>query len=472
VQDIRDLGRGKRRFDAFQARAIQFQQGRMHARVERRQRIRVVGGQPGLHVGEAEARIERRGVALQRQGGDIGEVRRSGVVERERHRCGRRIERCRQCGPGLRPARDIAVQSQDEAPAERELAARAQRGHRIGRGRAAPAQHDTGIGEQPDRVVEQQWPVCTQRERHARRARFPLRGDADPRRLQPQPIGAETQRAGQHDPSRQSPVAAALHGDPAARGEARAGVAQQGIRIADRDGEVGGNRQRRVEVARAQPRVQRFARGQARQVELDAVDRPVVVVEAAVGDAHAVGEGRQLRLLRGRARGEPVLQRGQVDARGVQFQAPRREHVAARADRRPGHGHHRAVRVQQFLRCTWFAHREVSKQQHRRPAQAVFGDARGADLEPQRTADAVEEEATGTLWLQHRMQREPQQQGDADGDCAENKRAPRATILAGARARGGAHAAAQPPSAAGSSASTKACASNTRRSSGRSPMPA
>ena len=177
-------------------------------------------------------------------------------------------------------------------------------------------------------------------------------------------------------------------------------------------------------------------------------------------DLQSVAQRRHARLAR-RARGQPVLQRGQVEHRRIEFDAGDVEVLAAAAHRRPGHRDVDALRAQQRRRRAGFARDHVAHHQRRRAAQAVFAGAGGGDFQAQRCAEAVEHEAGDACGLQQR------QRSDS-ASSRQQRRRPAARQQRAAQARGRI----TPPSVSGSSASTNASASNTRRSSGRSPMPA
>src|SRR5690606_23704613 len=126
-------------------------------------------------------------------------------------------------------------------------------------------------------------------------------------------------------------------------------------------------------------------------------------------------------------------------------------------ERGPGQGHERARRAQQRLRVAGRAHGQLVDLEQGRAAQAVAGVAAEADLEAEPVADGAQHQARQASGLHHEHGRERQEQEQARGR-AHGERPPAARVHA--------------PSASGSRASTKAWASNTRRSSGRSPMPA
>ncbi|KQZ59965.1 hypothetical protein ASD53_01965 [Lysobacter sp. Root559] len=291
---------------------------------------------------------------------------------------------------------------------------------------------------------------------------------AQQRRHDGELVVADAQRSGQRDRRRQAPARlfdrdAAVGAEPGRRRGPR-----------QRDREIERDRQRRIQIAAAQARAHRPVGIELGQVGADAFDAPVVVADATVDDAQAVGQGRDAGFGRGRAAGQPMLQRGQVQQRRVEFDPLHGELLAAAADRRPRQRQLDAFGAEQRRRGAGLAHDHVAHQQHRAAAQTVFAGAGRGDFQAQGGADAAQDQRRGAVRARDPAQRERRQQRQGG---ERDERAPPAPFRrriggggVGDHARAGGRA--QAPSASGSNASTKASASNTRRSSGRSPMPA
>ncbi len=201
------------------------------------------------------------------------------------------------------------------------------------------------------------------------------------------------------------------------------------------------------------------------QVDADAIDGPAIAIDAATDDAQAVLQGRDAGLA-WRARRLPALQRRQVQDGRIEFDALRDQVGAAGANRAPGHRDEHAIGAKQGMSVARALRDQVAQHQLRRSAQPIARRARCGDAQAKRRADAIQQECAGALRLQQvaadkRKHRE--QDGREDGEAGQA-----APASAHRHRRGGAH----PVSESGSSASTKASASNTRRSSGPSPMPA
>ena len=267
------------------------------------------------------------------------------------------------------------------------------------------------------------------------------------------------QRAGQVHAGRHCP-AVAFDGHAADRGDSRV------VRgLAHRDVEVERDPRRRVEIAAAQLRLHRRGRRQRGKGKLDAVDRPVVVDDATTHDAQAIAQGRDPGFA-WRAAGQPALQGLYVEDRCVEFDALHGEVVASGADRAPRQRYEDAFGAQQRAGIAGTLCDHVVQEQLRGAAQAVVDRACCDDAQAERIADARQQEAGGARRL-HQPGQHRDQNGQDDGGSGHE--AQQAAKRRDVRFR---RVVVHPPSDSGSKASTNASASNTRRSSGRSPIPA
>ena len=401
-----------------------------------------------------ETRVECGVVAPHPQRGEVAEIHAAGIVQRERQcRC-RCRQRWRQGWPCLGPGGDVAVQAQHQPAPECECAARI----RV-RDRAFAAQDQCSRIQRPYRLVEQQRTERAEHERHVGCAGDITRGNAHLRRRHPYFVVAQVQRPGQADPRRQGPTLA-FDGHAADRGDAGAvrGLAQCDVEV-ERDPRW------RVEVAAAQMGRHRRGRRQRGQGDLDAVDAPVVVDDAAAHDMQAVAQGRDAGFAR-RAGRKPALQCRHVEDRRIEFHPLHGEIVAARADRAPRQRDEHAFGAQQRRRVAGTLRDHAVQQQLRGAAQAVVDRAGCDDAQAECIADPRQQETGGARRLHQPGQHRDQHGQDDGGDGHEAQQAAKRRDVR--FRRGVVH----PPSDSGSKASTKASASNTRRSSGRSPMPA
>jgi hypothetical protein len=265
------------------------------------------------------------------------------------------------------------------------------------------------------------------------------------------------------DPRRHAP-AAAIDRDRADDRRARAVGG-----FAERQRKVERDAGRRIEIAAADLRVDRSIGMQLRQRRRDAVDAPAasgrgIAVDAAARHVQTVAERGNAAFAR-RTRGEPVLEGGHVEHRRIEFDATDVERGAAAADRRPRHRQQHALGAQDRCLRTRLARDHVAHHQPWRAAQLVLAESTRGDLQPECLADLLEDQAGHVFRLQRDPQRQRQQQQQHRDRAGDTR--PSASRRRFALRRIDAHA----PSDSGSSASTNAAASNTRRSSERSPMP-
>ena len=218
------------------------------------------------------------------------------------------------------------------------------------------------------------------------------------------------QRAGQRDRRRQPPVGA-FDGKGANRGDAGM-VGRPG----QCDGEIERNLHRAVagrcvDVMAADPCVDRALRMQRRQAQIDVLDPPVAVVDAAVDHAQPVGEGRHAGVFAGRALRQPCLQGGQIEHRRIQFDAFDHQILAAAAQAGPRQRQQHSFRAQDRGLPARLAGDDVTHHQLRLAAQPRLGHAVGGDLQAQRFAGAIEYQWNQLFRLQQpgRGQRQQQQ---------------------------------------------------------------
>src|SRR5690606_19091578 len=224
--------------------------------------------------------------------------------------------------------------------------------------------------------------------------------------------------------------------------------------------------QRRVDVAARGACAQRCVRRQARHGQAQGFDPPVAALDVPVIGAQAATDHRHPAHARGPP-GQPGPQRGQVDARGIEFDPGEIEPVAQSADRAPGGGDHHPPRLQQRNRGARFTDLEVAGDDPRQRAQLQRGAATRADLQTGRGADAREQQRGRGRGAQRQPREQEQDRHGQGGPRPDARPAPARAWRHGPVARG-----VHPPRRSGSSASTTAWGANPRRSSGRSPMPA
>lgn len=212
--------------------------------------------------------------------------------------------------------------------------------------------------------------------------------------LQPR-FGLE-QVGGQPQSDRQSPI---LAGGRRLAGDSDASILAETGQV---EGQIHRRLQSRARVPGLQLPAQRPIRGQVRDAQMDPFQRPAIPLDPAAIDADAIGQGGNAGFAR-RARGQPVLERGQIENRRIQFQPDRGQIAAACAQGRPWHGDEDAFGAQQGFGGARFARHHAAHDQLRRSTQTVFADARSGDFQAQRVTGHAQQRRRQPLWLQQPM---------------------------------------------------------------------